>query len=308
VVTGDVSAGRRGRKQRKPSNPDGAMTLMEHLREFQTRLFRAVLGILAGSAIAWLFYDKLFRFVEAPFNLVVDEAKAQGKTVVLSVSGVTDAFTLQLQVVVVAGLVLSSPIWLYQLWRFLAPGLHGSERKWAYGFVAAATPLFLMGAAIAYKAMPQLLHLLLGFTPENVANIINVNEYLGFIIQTMLFFGIGCLVPLILVMLNFAGVLSAKRVLKSWRWLVVFCLTFAAIATPTPDPFTMLMVALPFMAIVFVALLVMVANDARRARKQRREGFGPLSDDEASTLPEQIIDPDDLRPSPLDVTPNDDIT
>jgi sec-independent protein translocase protein TatC len=308
VVTGDVSAGRRGRKSSKPSNPDGAMTLMEHLREFQTRLFRAVLGILAGSVVAWLFYDQLFHFVEAPFNLVVDEAKAQGKTVVLSVSGVTDAFTLQLQVVVVAGLVLSSPVWLYQLWRFLAPGLHGSERKWAYGFVAAATPLFLLGAAIAYKAMPQLLHLLLGFTPENVANIINVNEYLGFIIQTMLFFGIGCLVPLILVMLNFAGVLSAKRVLKSWRWLVVFCLTFAAIATPTPDPFTMLMVALPFMAIVFVALLVMVANDARRARKQRREGFGPLSDDEASTLPEQIVDPEDLRPSPLDISPNDDIT
>ncbi len=308
MVTGDVSAGRRGKKARKPSNPDGAMTLMEHLREFQTRLLRAVIAILVGSAIAWRFYDQLFHFIEAPFNLVVDEAKAQGKTVVLSVSGVTDAFTLQLQVVVVAGLVISSPVWLYQLWRFLAPGLHGNERKWAYGFVLAATPLFIFGAAVAYRAMPQLLHLLLGFTPENVANIINVNEYLGFIIQILLFFGFGCLIPLILVMLNFAGVLSAKRLLKSWRWLVVFCLTFAAIATPTPDPFTMMMVALPFMAIVFVALLVMLANDARRARKQRREGFGPLSDDEASTLPEQIIDPEDLRPSPLDLSPNDDIT
>jgi sec-independent protein translocase protein TatC len=307
VTTGDVSAGRRG-KSRKPSSPDGAMTLMEHLREFQTRLFRAVIGVLVGCAVAWAFYDQLFHFVEAPFNLVVEEAKAQGKTVVLSVSGVTDAFTLQLQIVVVAGLVLSSPVWLYQLWRFLAPGLHGNERKWAYGFVAAATPLFLFGAAIAYKAMPQLLHLLLGFTPENVANIINVNEYLGFIIQTMLFFGIGCLVPLILVMLNFAGVLSARRVLRSWRWLIVFCLTFAAIATPTPDPFTMLMVALPFMTIVFVALAIMVVNDARRARRQRREGFGPLSDDEASQLPEQIVDPQDLRPSALDPSADDDIT
>ena len=308
MVAGDVSAGRRAKKQRKPSNPDGAMTLMEHLREFQTRLFRAVIAITVGSLIAWRYYDQLFHFIEAPFNLVVEEAKAQGKTVVLSVSGVTDAFTLQLQVVIVAGLVISSPFWLYQLWRFLAPGLKGNERRWAYGFVFAATPLFLFGAAVAYKAMPQLLHLLLGFTPENVANIINVNEYLGFIIQTMLFFGIGCLVPLILVMLNFAGVLSARRVLKSWRWLVVFCLTFAAIATPTPDPFTMLMVALPFMAIVFAALAIMTLNDVRRARRERREGFGPLSDDEASTLPEQIIDPEDLRPSPLDLPPNDDIT
>jgi sec-independent protein translocase protein TatC len=105
-------------------------------------------------------------------------------------------------------------------------------------------------------------------------------------------------------MLNFAGVLPAKRVLKSWRWLVVFCLTFAAVATPTADPFTMLAVAIPFMLIVFTALLVMYVNDARRARKARREGFGPISDDEASTLPEQIVDPEDLLPSPLD----DDIT
>jgi len=303
VVAGDVSSGRRGRS-RKQSNPDGAMTLMEHLREFQTRLFRAVLGILAGSIVAWIFYDQLFHFVEEPFNLVVEQAKAQGKTVVLSVTGVTDAFTLQLQIVAVAGLIISSPIWLYQLWRFLAPGLHGNEKRWAYGFVLAATPLFLFGASVAYSAMPQLLHLLLGFTPENVANIINVNDYLGFIIQTMLFFGIGMLIPLILVMLNFAGVLSSRRVLKSWRWLVVFCLTFAAVATPTPDPFTMLLVALPFMAIVFAALAVMLVNDARRARKAKREGFGPLSDDEASALPEQILDPTDLAAGPLD----DDIT
>ncbi len=263
---------------------DGAMSLMAHLRELQTRLFRAVLAIAAGSAVAWVFYDQLFRFVEAPFSDVVEAAEAQGKAIVLSVSGVTDAFTLQLHIVVVAGLVISSPIWLYQLWRFLVPGLHGNERRWAYGFVFAATPLFLMGAAIAYKAMPQLLHLLLGFTPENVANIINVNQYLGFIMQTMLFFGIGCLVPLILVMLNFAGVLSSKRLLKSWRWLVIFCMTFAAIATPTPDPFTMVMVALPFMGIVLAALGVMLLNDVRRARKQRRDGSGQLSDDEASDI------------------------
>ncbi len=279
------------------------MTLLEHLREFQIRLFRAVLGILAGSIVAWIFYEQLFAFVEAPFNLVVEEARSQGKTIVLSVSGVTDAFTLQLQIVVVAGLVISLPIWLYQLWRFLAPGLKGTERKWAYGFVLAATPLFLFGAALAYRSMPQLLHLLLGFTPENVANIINVNDYLGFIIQILLFFGVGALIPLILVMLNFAVVLSAQRVLRSWRWLIVFCLTFAAVATPTPDPFTMMLVALPFMGIVFTALVVMLANDARRARRARRAGFGPLSDDEASALPERIVEPDDLRPSPLDDTP-----
>jgi sec-independent protein translocase protein TatC len=206
--------------------------------------------------------------------------------------------------VLVAGLILSLPIWLYQLWRFLAPGLKGNERKWAYGFVAAATPLFLFGSAIAYQAMPALLQLLLGFTPDNVSNIININDYLGFVLQMMLFFGIGALIPLVFVMLNFAGMLSGSRLLRSWRWLVVGCLTFAAVATPTPDPFTMMLVALPFMAIVAVAVAITVVNDARRSRRAAREGFGPISDDEASRLPEQIVDPTDLAPSSFD----DDVT
>ncbi len=280
------------------------MTLFEHLREFQTRLFRAVLGIAAGAAIAWVFYDQIFAFIRAPFDQVVAEAQAQGKEIVLAINGVTDAFTLQLQVVLVSGLVISLPIWLYQLWRFLVPGLKSNEKKWAYGFVVAATPLFLFGAWIAYWAMPSLLALLLGFTPENVANIINVTTYLGFTIQLMVFFGIGALIPLIFVMLNFAGVLSGARLLRSWRWLVIGCLTFAAVATPSPDPLNMLIVAAPFMGIVAVAVGVMLLNDARRRRRDKRLGYGQWADDEISELPETIVDPDDLRPSPLD----DDIT
>ena len=303
MVAGDVGS-RRFRRARKASNPDGAMTLFQHLREFQVRLFRSVLAILVGAAIAWLFYERIFAFIRRPFDDVVAQAQAQGKTIILSLSGVTDAITLQLQVVLVAGLVLSLPVWLYQLWRFLAPGLHGNERKWAYVFVFSATPLFLFGASIAYLSMPNLLRLLLGFTPENVSNIINVNEYLGFIIQMLVFFGIGAIIPLIFVMLNFAGIMTGRRLLKAWRWLVIGCLTFAAVATPTPDPFTMLLVALPFMAIVVVAVSIMLVNDVRRERRLRRQGFGPMSDDEASQLPEQIVDPLDTLPSSLD----DDIT
>ena len=280
------------------------MTLFEHLREFQTRLFRAVLGITAGAAIAWFFYDEIFAFIRAPFDQVVAEAKAQGKVIVLAINGVTDAFTLQLQIVVVAGLVISLPIWLYQLWRFLVPGLKSNERKWAYGFVVAATPLFLAGAAVAYWAMPSLLGILLGFTPENVENIINVNTYLGFTIQLMVFFGVGALIPLIFVMLNFAGLLSGQRLLRSWRLLVIGVFTFAAVATPTPDPINMAIVAAPFMAIVAAAVAIMLLNDARRRRRDRRQGFGRWADDEISELPEQIVDPADLRPSALD----DDVT
>jgi sec-independent protein translocase protein TatC len=280
------------------------MTLFEHLREFQTRLFRAVLGIVAGAAVAWVFYDQIFAFIRAPFDTVVDQAKAQGKVVVLAVNGVTDAFSLQLEIVVIGGLILSLPIWLYQLWRFLAPGLKGNERRWAYVFVIAGTPLFLAGAGIAYLVMPGLLHLFLGFTPENVANIINVADYLTFTLQLMVFFGIGMLVPLLLVMLNFAGLLSSATLIKAWRWLLIGVLTFAAIATPTGDPVHMMIVATPFALIVSLAVFIMFLNDKRRGRRARREGFGTWADDETSPLPEQIIDPGDLRASSLD----DDIT
>ena len=279
------------------------MTLFEHFREFQARLFRAVLGILAGTVIAFIFYEPIFARVRQPFDLVVDEAEAQGKEIVLAVNGVTEAFTLQLKVVVVAGIVLSLPIWLYQLWRFLAPGLKHNERRWGYVFVVVATPLFLFGATIAYQTMPRLLELFLGFTPQNVANIINVNEYLTFIIQILLFFGIGAVVPLVFVMLNFASLLTAAQLIKAWRWLLIGCLTFAAVATPTPDPFTMALVALPFMGIVVVAILVMSLNDVRRARREKRLGYAQWSDDEASALPDLSADEADLRPSPDDDAP-----
>jgi sec-independent protein translocase protein TatC len=294
MATGDPSAKRRSRR---PSS-DGAMTLFEHLREFQSRLFKSALAILAASGLAWFFYDQLFALITAPFMDVVAEAKASGRDVVLAVNGVTDAFTLQLQVVLISGVVIALPIWLYQLWRFLAPGLKGTERRWAYGFVFSATPLFLLGTVIAYKSMPSLLHLLLGFTPTNVANIININTYLAFTIQLMLFFGIGAIIPAIFVMLNFAGILSGERLLKSWRWLVIGVLTFAAVATPSTDPVSMMVVAAPFMIIVAIAVMIMLVNDRRRARKAARSRV--WADDEISTIEPVSTTADDLIPSPID--------
>lgn len=286
------------RRRRKPRNPTGEMTLWEHFREFQTRLFRAVIAILIGAGIAWVMYDRIFAFIAAPFNDVVEQARAQGKQITLAVNGVTDAFSLQLEIVLVTGAIISAPFWLYQLWRFLAPGLTGKERRWAYVFVLAATPLFLLGALIAYLAMPSLLHLFLGFTPANVANIINVSDYLSFTLQLMVFFGVGAIIPLVFVMLNVVGILSGRTLLRQWRWLVIGVLVFAATATPTADPFNMMLVAIPFAALVAVAIVIMLLNDARRAR--RRDEFSDLADDQASPEPVADIDVDDLHPSRLD--------
>lgn len=270
------------------------MPLTEHLRELRNRLVKSGIAIVIGMAIGWIYYPQLFAWVSAPFASVVAQAQADGHEVTLALTGVADPFVLQIQLSAVAGVVLASPIWLYQLWRFVTPGLHGHERRWAIGFAAAATPLFGAGVILAYTVLPYGLQVLFGFTPEGVENIVSVDKYLSFFIRTILIFGVGFLVPLLLVLLNFAGVLTGRRLLGWWRWIIIIVLVFAAVATPTGDPINLLLLAVPILLLVMVALGVCLLNDRRRAR--RRKGtdidYTTLDDDETSPL--------DDTPSPLD--------
>jgi len=184
----------------------------------------------------------------------------------------------------VAGLALSAPVWLYQLWRFVTPGLHRNERRWAIGFAAIATPLFAAGITLAYLVLPFGLEILLGFTPENVENIVSVDKYLSFFLRTILVFGVGFLTPLLIVLLNFAGILSGKRLLSWWRWIIFTVFIFSAVATPTGDPINLLLLATPILILVVLAVAVSLLNDRRRARKSRDTDFSELDDDEISPL------------------------
>ncbi len=284
TATADRPAGRRRRRRRRV-DPDGAMTLYEHLRELQLRLFRSALAIVVCAVIGWIFYEQLFDLVSAPIQPAVEAARAEGRDVILAIGGIAEALTLKLQVAGVAGLVLSSPVWLYQLWRYIAPGLHGNERKWAYAFAFTATPLFLAGVAFGYLVMPNMLEALLGLTPEGVQNIVAVDSYLSFILQVLVFFGIGFLVPLIFLMLNLAGILSARRFFGWWRGLILGSFVFGAVATPTGDPFWMTMAALPLLGMLLISGGLMTLVDARRLRRARRAEYAQWSDDEASPLP-----------------------
>lgn len=283
TATEDRPAGRRLRRRQR-ANPEGAMTLYEHLRELQARLFRSALAIVIAAVVGWIFYDQLFHFLAAPMQHVVDEAQGTGREITLAIGGIAEALTLKLQVAGVFGLVVSSPVWLYQLWRYIAPGLHGHERKWAYIFAGAATPLFVLGVAFGYLVMPQMLGALLGLTPDSVENIVQVDSYLSFIMQVLVFFGIGFLIPLIFVMLNLSGILSARRFAGWWRTLILSAFVFGAVATPTGDPFWMTMAALPMIGLLFVAWCLMWLVDKRRARKAARDAYAQWSDDEISPL------------------------
>ena len=261
------------------------MPLAEHLRELRSRLVKSGIAIVAGMVIGWILYPTIFALLSAPFEGAVAQAQAEGRDVTLALTGVTDPFVLQLQVAAIAGIVISSPVWLYQLWRFVTPGLHKHERRWGIAFVAVATPLFAAGTVLAYLVLPIGLEILLGFTPENVENIVSVDRYLSFFLRTVVVFGVGFLTPLLIVTLNFAGVLSGKRLVSWWRWIIFAVFIFAAIATPTGDPINLALLAGPILLLVVVAIGISLLNDKRRARKGLLEpDYEQWDDDEASPL------------------------
>lgn len=267
------------RRRTPPTVSDSsAMTLAHHLRELRTRLFRAALAIGIGAAVSWKYYQDIFTIIRKPFDDIATS------NTVLALPGITSGFSLQLKVALAAGLVLSSPFWLYQIWRFVAPGLHNNERKWAFIFTGIAVPLFLAGLVLAYEVMPRTLEVLFDFTPNGVSNFTNVESYVGFFLQIEVFFGLAFLLPLILVMLNFAGLLSGQRIKSSWRGIIFTSFVFGAIATPSGDPVGMTMVALPMIAMSILAMLVALVNDKRRARIAKTTGTNQWADDLASPL------------------------
>lgn len=271
------------------------MPLRDHLRELRRRIVISLLAIAVGTAVGWIYYEPIFDLLSQPIQDVVAAAASQGRDVRLVVSGVTDAFMLQVKVAVMAGLVLASPVWIYQLWAFVTPGLHPKERRWVYFFAAISVPLFLGGVALAYVLMPKGLEVLLGFTPQNVGNYLPVDRYLSFFLRMVIVFGIGFLTPLFIVGLNMLGVLSGKRLASAWRYIIFGVFVFAAVATPTGDPITMMLLATPVMVLVGSAVVFSLLNDRRRRRNASEPDYHAFDDDELSPISESVDDEDSDR-------------
>ena len=266
------------------------MSLIEHLRELRNRLFKVSLAIVIGTVIAWSFYPRIFEILSQPVTTIVDQAQANGRDVRLVLGGVADAFVLQIKVSVVTSMLVTSPIWIYQLWRFVTPGLYRKEKLRAYLFAGVATPLFVSGAVLAYIFLPIGLNLLFGFTPAGVGNYVPVDRYLSFFLRMVLVFGISFLAPLFIVMLNMFDVLEAKAITSRWRVVVLVVFAFAAIATPTGDPVNMTLLAVPVLLLISIATFIAWINDKRRARTRASDPVLGLSDDEASPEPKPSTD------------------
>ncbi|MFJ7966936.1 twin-arginine translocase subunit TatC [Streptomyces sp. NPDC096324] len=279
-------------------DPEGRMPLGDHLRELRNRLAKAVLAIVLVTIVAAFYYNDIINFFTKPVLDSVGcpetfaELAKQPKNhqcAQITINGLLAPFTLALKVSLMAGVVLASPVWLYQLWAFVAPGLHRSEKKYAYAFVGTGVPLFLGGAFFAYKVLPTTAKVLMEFTPDGVNNLLPLDDLLDLVTRMVVVFGLSFELPLLLVMLNLTGILTGTRMLGWWRGMIIGITVFAAVATPSTDPLTMLALAGPIWILYFGAVLFSLLNDRR---KRRRDESGP-ADDEASDLdltPEDIGD------------------
>jgi sec-independent protein translocase protein TatC len=271
-------------------NPGGRMPLLDHLRELRNRVVKMALALVAGMTAGFVFFNQAWHVIEGPLCSATIRGHSGCRTLgvnQLVLDGPLDAFYLRVKVALIVGVILSSPVWLYQIWAFIAPGLYAREKRWSYIFLGTAVPLFLIGVTFAYLSLGRSMHYLLGLTPTGVQNLIQVDLYMGFVMTMMLAFGIAFEVPLLIVMLNLAGILTHER-FRKWRRVILFAVfLIAGMANPSPDPITMLILGGACAALVEVAELIVWSNDRRRVRLHP-DPYAGLADDELSPL-----DPDD---------------
>jgi sec-independent protein translocase protein TatC len=276
------------------------MSLVAHLTELRNRVAKALLALLIATVVAfWWYQHGLGAFIRAPYCDLPAHLRygGSGAPCGLLVTDVFGGVFIRLKVAVLAGAVLSAPFWLYQLWAFITPGLKRNEKRYGISFVAASTSLFALGAVLAYMSLAAGLRILLGLAGNGVIVALTAQDYIGFVLSLLVAFGVSFELPLIAVALNLVGVLSHEVLSRSRRWLFFLTLVFAAFITPTQDPFTMLLMALPMIVLFEVAIQIARVVDKRRARRADLDRFRGLGDDEASPL--------DAQPSPLDGPPLD---
>ncbi len=275
----------------QPMGGDGRMALADHLRELRARLLRSVLALVVALILALFFYNQLFELIYRPYEIAQQQLAGKVRTTA-TINGAGGPLLLQLKLCGVAAVVATSPYWLYQIWAFIVPGLHDNEKRWTRLFAAAAGPLFIAGVGVGYYVLPKGLTVLIGFTGDKLQSLVDFGEYFSFFSRMLLVFGVAFEIPLFVVLLNLAGIVSGKALGNYRPWIVVGTFVFAAVATPSTDPFSMLMLAIPMTLLFMVSEVIARVVDRRR---RSRSVFAGLGDDAASP----IEGPDEVRRSDL---------
>jgi sec-independent protein translocase protein TatC len=296
AVRGARIVGERFVRSRRRVNPEGRMPVLDHLRELRTRVVKILLALGAGMIAGFIWFDPVWHLIERPLCRAVIRGHTGCDTLgvnQLALQGPLDPFYLRVKVAVIVGVIVSCPVWLYQIWAFIAPGLYPREKRWGYLFLGTAVPLFLAGVTLAYLSLGRSMHYLLGLTPGGVANIIQVDQYMSFVMAMVLAFGIAFLVPLGIIMLNQAGILTHQR-FRKWRRVLIFAVFLVAgMANPSPDPITMLLLGGACALLIEAAELIAWSHDRRHARRHP-DPYAGLADDQLSPL-----EPDESRTGPM---------
>ncbi|HOF62971.1 MAG TPA: twin-arginine translocase subunit TatC [Dermatophilaceae bacterium] len=268
---------------RRNRDPEGRMTLGAHLRELRRRTVISAVAMIVGAVFGATRYKQIYDELTRPVQELA-ASKHGGAIASVNFALVTDPFTIFITVSLFVGVLISSPVWLYQIWAFVVPGLTRKEKRLSMAFIGAAVPLFIAGCYLAYAVLPRAVETLLSFAPESASNLLATSDYLSFVVKLILAFGAAFLLPVFLVGFNAVGVLPARVMIKGWRVAVFLCFLFTAIMTPTPDPWMMILMALPMVALYFLAVGIAWLIDRRRARRDARVGWLNVPDDQASAL------------------------
>lgn len=240
------------------------MSLGQHLLELRKRLYRAAAGVLVGAIIGWILSDFVWDALREPIYAIVE---AQDRTAQLNYPDITSGFDLKLKISFYVGLIVSSPIWLYQIFAFLVPGLTRKEKQYSFGFLLTAIPLFLAGCAAGWFVLPHVVELMTSFAPKEDAALIVAQNYLDFVLKLMIAIGVAFVLPVFIVLLNLAGVISARSIIKSWRVAILVIVLFTAIATPAADVISMFLLAVPMVVLYFGSYGIAWLHDRRVAKR-----------------------------------------
>ncbi len=257
------------------------MSLAAHFLELRKRLMIAAAGLIVGMVVAFIVTDPIIYFLTEPIRILDAQRGTETPFAQLMFTTVTGAFDMRMRIAFSIGLILSAPVWLWQVWAFIMPGLTRKEIRYTLGFLGAAIPLFFLGGWVAVLVSPNIIKLMGSFVPTGGVNYFDAGQYYDFIFKFVLVIGVAFVLPVFLVALNLAGIVTGRALLKGWRLAVIIATLFAALTTPAADAFSMLLLGGIMVVLYFGAVLVSLLFDRRRYRRDKAAGL--LLDDPPGT-------------------------